>query len=94
MTSLGSSAKREENLSYGSEFLNCLKLLYSESLRLELGGLADILEKSFEDCASVIGAQDASINDNHQCIIEFNFLKEFRRLDSAQQADQNAPDPH
>ena len=94
MTPPGVRAKKEENLSYGPEFLNCLKLLYSESLRLDLCGLADVLEKSFEDCAHLIRAKDSSINDNHACIVEFNLLKELRRLNSIQQSSANTSDPH
>jgi hypothetical protein len=86
MTPPGSRVREEKSSSYGPEFLNCLKLLYSESLRLELIGLADVLEKSFEDCARLIRAQDSSINDHHACIIEFNYLKELRYL--------APPDPH
>ena len=77
--------RKDEKVSYGNQFLDCLKLMYAESLRLELHKLTDILESTFHDCAAALKAEGLPIKDNHQAIVEFYFLREFRRLDKEQQ---------
>lgn len=85
MSSYNIRGRKNEKLSCGHQFLDCLKLLYSEALRLELHLLTDVLESTFEDSAVALEKEGVPIKDNHQSIVEFHFLKEFRSLDKDQQ---------
>lgn len=79
------SLMRKDTTQYGQQFLDCLKLLYSESIRLELPALAGVLEVAFEEGILALEQDDAGVPDSYQSIVEFRFLKEFGKLDREQQ---------
>jgi hypothetical protein len=85
MSSHNIKARKNGKLLCGHQFLDCLKLLYSEALRLELHLLTDVLESTFEKSTVALEKEGVPIRDNHRSIVEFHFLKEFRSLDKEQQ---------
>lgn len=85
MSSQNKRVRRNERESEGYQFLDCMKLLYCEAIRLEFFRLADALEGAFENSSSALKEEGLLIQDNHQAIVEFNFIKGFRKLDKKQQ---------
>jgi len=85
MSSHNKKNRKYEEAPCGHQFLDCLKLLYSEALRLELHMLTNVLERAFEESTAALEEEGVTIMANHQSIVEFHFLKEFKQLDKKQQ---------
>lgn len=85
MSNQNERVKRGKKALEGYQFLDCLKLLYCEAIRLRFYNLADVLEDTFQECATALKKEGLPIRDNHQTVVEFNFVKDFRKLDQDQQ---------